>query len=441
MTSTEEETPRPLFALRTHGVSDTHVRDLSRQLLRDEDDEDWGHLLSAAPRTLCSIGYCFAAAWSTSGNNIVQEKDSTINRHLRSNLVDCSDLGREAFREAEIKMHQVSMTIQTITEQDGTIYGILESIQGTLAQVANGATIEPAETSELFGKLHDLEQYANDCTKDSETVVQKFTKWQELATKINSAYTEANEQEKEDLDKIKKEIDELNKALPKYHEHSTDEHGSNTDEHGSNTDEHGSKIESLKRFFKRKKAERAAKREQRLQTDNPKVSEKLQDISAMGATKDGVIKVLEECLHNLTDLKGDLEDLHSFFRTLHQEIENINKTRVPKFIKLAGQPVNETTEPTDKRLEGLRREVLRLSGFYTRAGEKSSTYVTVSRKHIMPGINKVNGLNKLDKDAIDEKVKLIVEYSKAAEKDILELARQRQQERRAHIKSLGQQRG
>jgi len=42
----------------------------------------------------------------------------------------------------------------------------------------------------------------------------------------------------------------------------------------------------------------------------------------------------------------------------------------------------------------------------------------------MPGVNKVNGLNKLDKDAIDEKVKLIAEYSKNAEEAIKDLAQE-----------------
>lgn len=75
------------------------------------------------------------------------------------------------------------------------------------------------------------------------------------------------EQEKEDLDKLKKKIEELSKELPQDYEQGTEE----------------GRFEKLKQFFKRKKAERAVKKEQRAET--PQVSQQLQNMSSMGATK------------------------------------------------------------------------------------------------------------------------------------------------------------
>lgn len=42
-------------------------------------------------------------------------------RSLRANLVQCSDLGRSAFREAESKLSSVSMAAQKICEPNGTV--------------------------------------------------------------------------------------------------------------------------------------------------------------------------------------------------------------------------------------------------------------------------------------------------------------------------------
>jgi hypothetical protein len=42
----------------------------------------------------------------------------------------------------------------------------------------------------------------------------------------------------------------------------------------------------------------------------------------------------------------------------------------------------------------------------------------------MPGVNEVHDLNKLDKVAIDEKVKRLVEYSKNAQAEIRVFARE-----------------
>jgi len=64
-------------SLRTKGVSDEEVQYISHQLLL-QTEANWGDLLSAAPRTLCSLGQCFVIAWSESADSMVQERDESM---------------------------------------------------------------------------------------------------------------------------------------------------------------------------------------------------------------------------------------------------------------------------------------------------------------------------------------------------------------------------
>jgi hypothetical protein len=109
------------------------------ELLLNQRDATWGDLLSAAPRTLCSIGQCFVIASSEGTEGVVQKRDSTMYvafvdffygnltaplsrpQDLRTNLVNCLAQAREAFREAENRMSRVSVTIGNIIEFDGVV--------------------------------------------------------------------------------------------------------------------------------------------------------------------------------------------------------------------------------------------------------------------------------------------------------------------------------
>jgi hypothetical protein len=56
-------------SLRSKIITDKDSQSISELLL---------HILIAAPRTLTSVGQCFAIAWSDGVDNIAQEKDDTM---------------------------------------------------------------------------------------------------------------------------------------------------------------------------------------------------------------------------------------------------------------------------------------------------------------------------------------------------------------------------
>ncbi|KAF8531437.1 hypothetical protein BDD12DRAFT_32787 [Trichophaea hybrida] len=166
--------------LATMDIAEEEVIKISEQLLLQK-DANWGDLLSAAPRTLCSIAQCFAIAWSEGADKFAQDKDNTMPKHLRTNLVDCSDLGRETFREAESKMNRVSTTIRNIVEFDGVIDKILD-ILGE----------ENPKTSELSEKFMKLERLAKECVVDTDAVVQRSKTWEIKVSKVTTAYASTN---------------------------------------------------------------------------------------------------------------------------------------------------------------------------------------------------------------------------------------------------------
>jgi hypothetical protein len=43
--------------------------------------------------------------------------------------------------------------------------------------------------------------------------------------------------------------------------------------------------------------------------------------------------------------------LYGFFNAFHQEIENLSRWRVPKFIELAGKLVSGATEATGRQMQ------------------------------------------------------------------------------------------
>jgi hypothetical protein len=84
----EENAEKPEFGA-LGSIPSEDVQTISHQLLLQR-EANWGDLLSAAPRTLCSLGQCFVIAWSEAADNMVQEKDPSM--YLKLNLFPNFDL-------------------------------------------------------------------------------------------------------------------------------------------------------------------------------------------------------------------------------------------------------------------------------------------------------------------------------------------------------------
>jgi len=86
--------------------------------------QDWAAFLESAPLALSQIGNCYVAASHEKAAliELPQNEGGRLRyKHDRANLIHCSDLGREAFREAEIQMLKVQLSARHICEPRGTV--------------------------------------------------------------------------------------------------------------------------------------------------------------------------------------------------------------------------------------------------------------------------------------------------------------------------------
>ncbi|KAF8244014.1 hypothetical protein K440DRAFT_610832 [Wilcoxina mikolae CBS 423.85] len=176
-------------ALQTNGVDSLAVHAIVSDISSNSEDEQWENLLGAAPKTLGCIAQCFIVALDGHSGTITQSKDGSIPSDLRINLINCSDLGLEAFRKAESKASSIATTIGEITEP----FGVLDEILETIGEISMHEAVQEAATStDLAEQLEKLRVLAATCTTDSGSVVETFSEWQGLAKRINSAFTETH---------------------------------------------------------------------------------------------------------------------------------------------------------------------------------------------------------------------------------------------------------
>lgn len=82
--------------------------------------KNYSDILTEAPSVIASMRYCYIAA--------SKEKAATIRlvgnfeyKTLRANLMQCGDMGRQAFAHAQSQMHQIQLVACHICDESGPV--------------------------------------------------------------------------------------------------------------------------------------------------------------------------------------------------------------------------------------------------------------------------------------------------------------------------------
>ncbi|KAI1490361.1 hypothetical protein F5X96DRAFT_679156 [Biscogniauxia mediterranea] len=153
---------------------------------------NWGALLGAAPDALGRLAQCFVLASDPLAALLMFPDDAGLKcKSLRANLVHCSDLGRNTFRDAEAKMKKISMVAQAICEPDGTIDMILEAVED-----------DDLVELDLPDQLAILKRSSQACMQDTNALRDRVGEWGEYAKAIYEACVEKDD----DLGSKKKDL-------------------------------------------------------------------------------------------------------------------------------------------------------------------------------------------------------------------------------------------
>lgn len=157
-------------------------------------------------------------------------------------------------------------------------------------------------------------------------------------------------------------------------------------------------------------------------------------------------KVLKECLKRLTAFKNCLQQFRRFFDGLRDQVQSVRRLALTD-LRESSQGLDEVTGEraellkvnqlmvslllyrqriTDLRQE-IREKAIAVYVGYQWAGEAAQTYFEVSRKHIMPGIKKIDELMVQEVQSgsqkeLNKRIQDIANIAGKAEKDIMQFA-------------------
>ncbi|KAL5330488.1 hypothetical protein ACEPPN_000004 [Leptodophora sp. 'Broadleaf-Isolate-01'] len=157
--------------------------------------DDWSEILRAAPLALSCLGECYVAASVPKSALIELEVPSSPYKHVRSNLVHCADLGRDAFQEAQSQMNKVQLATRFICEPQGLIEKILKGVEN-----------ERLATTLVPKLLKQLEQMAKRCEDGTEVMDKKFKAWLENSQDILKACLSSKDNTTNALDENKSNL-------------------------------------------------------------------------------------------------------------------------------------------------------------------------------------------------------------------------------------------
>lgn len=190
-------------------------------------------------------------------------------------------------------------------------------------------------------------------------------------------------------------------------------------------------LEAQKRFSERTERERKAK------AQFNSIQAELEKLGSETVTMKEVKSILSKCMNNLQQFQEHLSSLVTFFTQIHTFVEQTYELRAQDFIASAttsrqlidDTPESERAAQKQRRMEDLLVDSLKLRGYYSVLREIAGTYVEVSRKHIIPGVNQVDRLSLTDEEGaevskarIQAKTKQIADFAEDAQKKINELA-------------------
>ncbi|KAF8803263.1 hypothetical protein BYT27DRAFT_7195858 [Phlegmacium glaucopus] len=142
---------------------------------------NWEELLQSAPTAIFSMGACFVASSSPKALIMLKEKPGKPFEHLKyssiqANLVECGNLGRFAFLEAEQGMGTIQLTSQIVNRKINDIIQCLG---------------DPASAKKMLKpQLNALEDAAHQCLESAAAMDEKFDKWLKYVCEMHAACVE-----------------------------------------------------------------------------------------------------------------------------------------------------------------------------------------------------------------------------------------------------------
>ncbi|KAK7225016.1 hypothetical protein V2G26_013019 [Clonostachys chloroleuca] len=137
----------------------------------------WQDLLQAGPTSLSSMGACFAASASRNAALILEPppKGFTYLKYpsVKANLIECGNLGRFAFVEAEAGMGLIQ---QTGAVMNGKMNDVLKMINDP-----------PTAKKLLKPQLNTIKAGANSCLDAAQKIDKKFEDWLLFACELHAA--------------------------------------------------------------------------------------------------------------------------------------------------------------------------------------------------------------------------------------------------------------
>lgn len=183
--------------------------------------------------------------------------------------------------------------------------------------------------------------------------------------------------------------------------------------------------------------------------------------------KEKVKRVLTQCIDNLTHFQGNVTLLRQFFNDIHNRISVIDQTHVADFLdsadRLATIEASDQKDVEEERRtyylkvstrrisfeilpsapsnashadnnfsQEIQHDAFSLQASYAIVSELSSTYVLISKKHVLPGVREVNRLmlhTSQDQSipTVEEKVKQINAFARRAQSEISSVATARRE--------------
>ncbi|KAF5592201.1 uncharacterized protein FSUBG_10242 [Fusarium subglutinans] len=137
-----------------------------------------------------------------------------------------------------------------------------------------------------------------------------------------------------------------------------------------------------------------------------------------------IMKILEESMRRLTELKKEVEEMALFF----SRVQTVITTTVNENLQSFLNPIQRALDKGDsvdkireRSKQNLLRNAFELQGRFSATADVASMYVLVSNKYIRPGINKMEALAAMDDNDFERGKEEFRDWCDSAAEDIVRI--------------------
>ncbi|KAF4950800.1 hypothetical protein FGADI_7933 [Fusarium gaditjirri] len=137
-----------------------------------------------------------------------------------------------------------------------------------------------------------------------------------------------------------------------------------------------------------------------------------------------IMKILEESMRRLTELKKEVEEMALFFSRVQTVITTTVNENLQSFLNPIQRVLNKgdsVDKIREKSKQNLLKNAFELQGRFSATADVASMYVLVSNKWIRPGINKMEALAAMNNDDFERGKKEFRDWCDSAAEDIVRI--------------------